>query len=250
MTQAELGITAGVSQRHISFIETGKAIPSRATIRRIANTLSIGSSLTCQILRSYGFAARESDARFWKDIPIAASSVIDFAVQNHDPLPAVVCNSMSQVVLLNEAGKKLVFLATGEEPSVDEATTPSLPSLLLSASGHIRFLASQNMLVALINSLLVVGACKKMNERIRNEMTCLKSLLDERGELLLAKGDFSPLPVYEAAITKGNNIAEWGVSCMTFATQSWRLETSSLTLQLLIPSDHLAVEQARELFGL
>ena len=60
MSQLELGVEAGVSAKHISFIETGRAKPSREMVIILANVLDVPLPRGSEAMEHAGllFAAR------------------------------------------------------------------------------------------------------------------------------------------------------------------------------------------------
>ena len=52
MSQLDLGLAAGVSARHVSFLETGRSLPSREMILRLAGTLGVPLRDQNELLRA------------------------------------------------------------------------------------------------------------------------------------------------------------------------------------------------------
>jgi transcriptional regulator with XRE-family HTH domain len=62
LSQLDLALSADVSARHISFLETGRARPSRAMIQRLAEALDAPLAYRNELLEAAGFAAAYSRA--------------------------------------------------------------------------------------------------------------------------------------------------------------------------------------------
>lgn len=58
-SQLQLGLAAGVSARHISFLETGRASPSRDMVRRLAEALALPLAAHDALLVAAGLAPRD-----------------------------------------------------------------------------------------------------------------------------------------------------------------------------------------------
>lgn len=58
LSQLHLGLVAGVSARHISFLETGRASPSRDMVGRLAQALDLPAATRDALLASAGFSPR------------------------------------------------------------------------------------------------------------------------------------------------------------------------------------------------
>ena len=60
LSQLELALQSGMSQRHISFLETGRSNPSRFAISQLADALEMPAAEVDVMLLSAGFAARST----------------------------------------------------------------------------------------------------------------------------------------------------------------------------------------------
>lgn len=249
LTQAQLSGVTGISQRHISFIETGRATPSRSALQKLSQAISEDGSTTVRVLQRFGYSFQHSDESLQEPKLYAAKDAIEFVLNNHDPLPALALGNNGKIVQTNKAGKKLVMLLTGREIAQRAVKNVSFQDLLLRTSGQGEFMASQEILVALIRRLLRTTLTKEQKSRAMHDIRLLKSLLNEHGELILANEPAGHLPVYEAGIRIGDNVAEWRMSWWPFVATDEVNGIEASHLQLLMPSNTEAIEQARELFG-
>jgi transcriptional regulator with XRE-family HTH domain len=89
LSQLELAMTSGVSQRHISFLESGRAKPSRSMILRLSECLEVPLRGRNEWLIAAGFApmfrARSLDDPMMDQVMSAVERMLD----NHAPFPAV-----------------------------------------------------------------------------------------------------------------------------------------------------------------
>jgi transcriptional regulator with XRE-family HTH domain len=101
MTQIDLALAADSSTRHLSYLETGKAQPSREMINRLAEFLEIPLRERNGLLLAAGFAPafRESAV----DGLDAAKAAMDRVLQAHRPYPAFAVDRHWNVVLSNNA---------------------------------------------------------------------------------------------------------------------------------------------------
>jgi transcriptional regulator with XRE-family HTH domain len=90
LSQLDLANQAGVSSRHVSFLETGRARPSRAMVLRLAEQLDVPMRERNPLLLAAGYAP------VFAETPLsdpAMSPVLDAlkqVLQGHDPYPALV----------------------------------------------------------------------------------------------------------------------------------------------------------------
>lgn len=108
MSQLELGLSAEVSSRHISFLETGRARPSRAMVLRLCDQLEVPRGARNQLLTAAGmapaYASRllsEADMR-----PVRAA--VDWLLQRHAPYPAMALDRHWRLVEVNAPARALL----------------------------------------------------------------------------------------------------------------------------------------------
>ena len=66
MSQLELSSTAGVSARHLSFVETGRSHPTREMILRLASRLEVPLRGQNELLLAGGFAPAWAESSRWR----------------------------------------------------------------------------------------------------------------------------------------------------------------------------------------
>lgn len=123
-TQLNLALDAGVSSKHLSFIETGRSIPSRKMILNLNQILALPRFELNRVLNLAGYAPKFTElASTHKDMkPIF--SIIDRIVENQMPYPAFVLDRHWNVVRSNEAMNNLLFdLGITKHKNIIEALT-------------------------------------------------------------------------------------------------------------------------------
>jgi transcriptional regulator with XRE-family HTH domain len=87
VSQLDLGLAADVSARHVSFLETGRATPSRAMVLRLAEALEVPRSERNGLLRAAGFAPLYP-AHGVGDAAVAPlAQAVDWLLDRHAPYP-------------------------------------------------------------------------------------------------------------------------------------------------------------------
>jgi transcriptional regulator with XRE-family HTH domain len=103
LTQLELSGRAGVSTRHLSFIETGRSHPTSDMIMLLSEHLDIPLRERNSLLLAGGFAPGYPRHRL-SDTPMAAVSwAVDRVLAAHHPFPAVVIDRSWDLVAANPA---------------------------------------------------------------------------------------------------------------------------------------------------
>jgi transcriptional regulator with XRE-family HTH domain len=102
MSQLDLASQAGVSPRHLSFVETGRSKPSREMVIHLAEHLDVPLRDRNALLTAAGFAPAYRESSL--DAPDLASvrQAIDVMLRNHEPLPALVIDHTWDLVDAND----------------------------------------------------------------------------------------------------------------------------------------------------
>jgi transcriptional regulator with XRE-family HTH domain len=89
-SQLDLSIDAGVSQRHISFIESGRSVPSRQTLLDIAQALDIPLRDRNTLLLAAGYDPIYSEGVWNTPEMQSITKALERVLRQHEPFPAVV----------------------------------------------------------------------------------------------------------------------------------------------------------------
>ena len=140
MSQQSLGEAAEVSTRHISFLETGKAKPSRSMVLVLASALELPLRERNRLLQAAGFASAYRTSS-WRDEPDGPlRSTLDLILRHHGPIPAMGVTPVWDVVEMNPAALRL--FATFLPAEVDPIVTTNVVDALFHPSGVRRFVVN------------------------------------------------------------------------------------------------------------
>jgi len=114
VSQLELALRAGTTQRHVSFIEGGRSQPGREMVVRLAESLGIPLRDRNALLLSAGYAPAYAEGGPEADTVLAA---LRHVLDGHLPYPAVIVDPRAELVDANAA----FFALTGAAPSVNVA---------------------------------------------------------------------------------------------------------------------------------
>jgi transcriptional regulator with XRE-family HTH domain len=89
LSQLELALRAEVSPRHLSWLETGRAQPSRAMVLRLAETLDVPLRDRNPLLRAAGYAALYHDRPLDDSALAPAREALQRLLDAHEPYPAL-----------------------------------------------------------------------------------------------------------------------------------------------------------------
>jgi transcriptional regulator with XRE-family HTH domain len=106
-SQLDLALEAGVSARHLSFLETGRARPSREMIERLGEALELPLHARNELLVTAGFAARYGERGLDSDEMSPVRAAIAHTLERHQPYPGFAIDRMWTVRRMNAAAKRL-----------------------------------------------------------------------------------------------------------------------------------------------
>jgi transcriptional regulator with XRE-family HTH domain len=110
MSQLQLALHADMSARHLSFVETGKAQPSREALARLADALAMPLRERNALLLAAGFAPP------WSQRGLAAPSLermrkaVELILQHQEPYPAFALTRRWEVLIANPATARVKAL--------------------------------------------------------------------------------------------------------------------------------------------
>ena len=108
LSQLEVGLTAGVSSRHLSFIETGRANASADLLVALADVLDMPLRERNALLLAAGFAPRYPETDLAAPNMAAMRQAITRVLDAHDPYPGVALDRHWNIVIANAAAQRLV----------------------------------------------------------------------------------------------------------------------------------------------
>jgi transcriptional regulator with XRE-family HTH domain len=108
ISQLDLALTAGVSARHISFIETGRSQPSRSMLDRLGEQLDIPLRDRNQILISAGYAPAYPQSDMDDAAMTPVREALDQLLASHEPYPAVVVDRGWDLITANASAMTLL----------------------------------------------------------------------------------------------------------------------------------------------
>jgi transcriptional regulator with XRE-family HTH domain len=105
-SQLDISVDTGISQRQISFIESGRSVPSRPTLLGIAQALEIPLRERNALLLAAGYAPLYSDEAWNSDEMKSVSKALERMIAQHEPYPAIVMDRYWNVLRTNDAAPR------------------------------------------------------------------------------------------------------------------------------------------------
>src|SRR5262245_31129266 len=89
MSQLDLALEAEISTRHLSFVESGRAQPSREMVLHLAERLEVPLRERNLLLVAAGFAPLFRERALQDPALASARKAIDLVLRGHEPYPAL-----------------------------------------------------------------------------------------------------------------------------------------------------------------
>jgi transcriptional regulator with XRE-family HTH domain len=110
LSQLDLALAAEVSSRHISFLETGRAQPSREMVLRLGSTLSVALRDQNAMLEAAGYAAEHPEPSLAEGMPRPIQGALERMMAQQEPYPLTVLDRRYDVLLSNGAATRILPL--------------------------------------------------------------------------------------------------------------------------------------------
>src|SRR5262249_34060251 len=117
LSQLDLAGKAGTTQRHLSFLESGRAAPSREMIVRLSAVLDLPLRQQNELFLAAGYAP------LWRESSLTApelarvNSALDYMLTQQEPYPAFVVDRRWNLLRANAGAGRLVEFLTGPAPA-------------------------------------------------------------------------------------------------------------------------------------
>ena len=232
LSQLDLSVDAEVSTRHLSFVETGRAMPSREMVLRLADRLDVPLRERNGLLTAAGFAPMYAERGLDDPALRAARDAVEQILKAHEPWPALAVDRHWNLVFHNAAAAPLLNLGIAPELLVP-------PVNVLRISLHPQGLAPH---------IVNLGAWRAhLLERVRHQVAVsadatLAALLDELVRYPAPALDEAHAPVLASTIvvplvldTPMGRLSL--ISTMTVFGTPVEITLSELALETFFPAD-------------
>ena len=229
VSQLELALRAGTTQRHVSFIEQGRSLPGRSMIIRLAEALEVPLRDRNALLHAAGFAPAYPQTSIADPSLNPVRAALDHVLAGHLPYPAVLTDRDARLVAANEAAQALL--------------APAAAWLLAAPLNLARVLLHPEGLAPAIGNLSEWGwhVIDGLDRRAaRDGNRGLEALIDELREYVPARPRPVPLGHLGFAVPLQLQVGDHALTLLTtlahFAT-AIDVEVAELTLEAFLPAD-------------
>src|SRR5438552_2688960 len=135
LSQLALAIAARTTQRHLSFVESGRATPSREMVLRLGATLSLPLRQQNALLLAAGFAPAWKERDLSTPDLAVVNSALDYMLAQNEPYPAFVIDRCWNLLRANRGASNLTEFLAGAAPAKTSSEPVNLAVALLAPAG-------------------------------------------------------------------------------------------------------------------
>lgn len=244
-SQLDLALRTGVSQRHISFIESGRVVPSRETLLKLAGSLDVPFRDRNALLIAAGYAPKFSEEPWDSQVMQAINTAVKRMLRQHEPYPAIVMDRHWNVLMTNESAPRFF----GRFIDLSRLPKPrNLLRLMLGAGGMKPFISNWDDVVA---SLLERIYRESLGRQIDSETRELLSELGTSAEAETASSGDSPSrpgPVVPISFhLNGRDLNYFSLVATVGTPQT--IAAQELRIECMFPADEATEDQHLALLG-
>lgn len=118
LSQLDLADEADISTRHLSFMETGRSVPSREMVLRLSERLEVPLRERNALLVAAGYAPMYRERALDDPALAAARQAVELILKGHEPWPALAVDRHWNLVSYNALVPRLLAMA---DPSLLQA---------------------------------------------------------------------------------------------------------------------------------
>jgi len=239
LSQLDLAVEAEISARHLSFVETGRAAPSREMVLKLAERLDVPLRERNVLLVAAGFAPAFPQRSLDDPMLKSARQAIDLVLKAHEPNPALAYDRHWNLVTANRMVAPLL---------------EGIPQRLLGQPVNILRLAFHPEALA-ARTVNLAEWCGHLLERLHRQCEATAD-----PELIKLYNDLKayPIPARSAPLPPDNNVAiplklrhngevlSFISTTMVFGTPV-DVTLSELALETFFPADDLTAARMRQM---
>jgi transcriptional regulator with XRE-family HTH domain len=238
-SQLDLSLDSGLSQRHLSFIENGRSIPSRKTLLDIARALDIPFRDRNTLFLSTGYAPAYSEDTWNAPEMRSITKALERMLGQHEPFPAVVMDRYWNVQLRNEAAPRFFncFVALEKRPA-----PRNLLHLMFDPEGMRPFIANwEEVAASLIERIYRESVGRVIDQKTKELLVGLQAYPKVKTELKKTPS-VSVLPYIPISFVNKRRTMNF-FSMITTVGTPVSITAQELRIESMFPADEESEEQ-------
>jgi transcriptional regulator with XRE-family HTH domain len=235
-SQLTLSLDAGISQRHLSFIESGRSAPSRPTLTSIVHALDIPLRERNAVFLAAGYAPVYSEAAWNAKEMQGITRALDRMLRQHDPYPALVMDRYWNVQTTNESSPRFF----GSFIDMAARTGPrNILHLIFDPDGMRPFVVDwETVARSLVQRVYRETIGRVLDERTRSLLDQIFAYpgVDPSWRLLGSVASVPHLPMIPIGFHKDGNVLNY-FSMVTTVGAPQNVTAQELRIESLFPAD-------------
>src|SRR5271165_1994072 len=134
-SQLGLALAARTTKGHLSFVEWGRAMPSRDMVLRLGATLSLPLRQQNALMLAAGYAPAWTEGDLSTPDLAVVNSALDYMLAQHEPYPAFVVDRCWNLLRANRGAVNLTEFLIGPAPAGSPSEPVNLAVALVSGEG-------------------------------------------------------------------------------------------------------------------
>ena len=238
-SQIDLSLDAGVSQRHISFIESGRSVPSRQMLMDLAQALDVPLRERNTLLLAAGYAPLYAESAWNAQEMQSVTRAMDRMLRQHEPYPALVMDRYWNVLMTNDAAPRFfncfIDMAARTEPR-------NMLHLVFDPQGMRPFVADwETVAQSLIQRVYRESVGRVIDEKTQELLSALLAYPDVRAEWKNPKTPGAMpatpvLPVIPLSFAKDGQVLNYFSMVTTVGTPQ-TIAAQELRIECMFPAD-------------
>ncbi|RKT22378.1 Xre family transcriptional regulator [Paraburkholderia sp. RAU2J] len=236
ISQLDLSFNAGVSQRHISFIESGRSVPSRQMLMDIAQALDIPLRERNTLLLAAGYAPMYADPAWNAQEMQSVTKALGRMLRQHEPFPALVMDRYWNVLMTNESAPRFfncfIDMTARKGPR-------NMLHLMFDPDGLRPFVADwKSVADSLIQRVYREAVGRVIDERTRELVAALRAYPDvSKGESADSQaGAAAAMPVIPIGFVKDGHVLRYFSMVASVGTPQ-TVAAQELRIECMFPAD-------------
>ncbi|RFU49423.1 helix-turn-helix domain-containing protein [Paraburkholderia sp. DHOC27] len=238
-SQLDLALDTGVSQRHISFVEVGRSVPSRQMLIDLAQGLDIPLRDRNTLLLAAGYAPVYSEGAWNSQEMQSITRALERILHQHEPFPALVMDRYWNVLMTNDAAPRFFncFIDMAQRTG-----TRNMLHLIFDPAGMRPFVANwAEVAKSLVQRVYREAVGRVVDEPTRELLDALLAYPDVKPEWRIpdppdGTPEASAMPVVPLGFFKDGNTLNYFSMVSTVGTPR-TVAAQELRVECLFPAD-------------
>jgi transcriptional regulator with XRE-family HTH domain len=244
-SQLGLSLDSGVSQRHISFVESGRSVPSRETLIGLAETLDIPLRERNALFLAAGYAPIYSDSAWDAAEMQSVAGVLKRMLRQHEPFPALVMDRYWNVLMPNASAPRFFncFIDLEAHPR-----PRNILRLMFDPKGMRPFIANWDETAkSLLQRVYRESVGRVIDGKTKELLAALLAYPDVQTEWKTSE-ESSTMPVIPIGFVKDGRVLNY-FSLVTTVGTPHSVAAQELRIECMFPADQATEMQHRKMIG-